>query len=152
MRPRPWKFQIENWQCDPLEDVRPIGRLPVAALDRLLDAEEPLWVDGYSSKRGWDDRVPLDRAEECLGSLRFLRVRKLVLVRDGPEHAKPRIRAQFRRAGVHYRLRVTDLRYDDLAGPREELGECYLTVSLGESWDDCFCYKLVAAIVPRNEG
>lgn len=30
------------------------------------------------------------------------------------------------------------------------LGECYLTMSLGERSDDGYCYKLIAAVISPN--
>ena len=60
------------------------------------------------------------------------------------------MQGRFDHAGNHYALWVTDPVYErsylsKLDGTYE-LGPCYLTVSLGERYEDS-CYKLLAAIV-----
>lgn len=54
---------------------------------------------------------------------------------------------------IEYALWVTDPNIERpyLAGEdgHYELGECYLTISLGEPFND-HCYKLVAAVVQRR--
>ncbi len=56
---------------------------------------------------------------------------------------------------MDYRLWVTDPRYERayLAKPDGdyEIGEAFLTVSLGEPYNNA-CYKLIAAIIERNNG
>ena len=65
-------------------------------------------------------------------------------------NSKRRVQASFEHAGVEYRFWVTDPVYERgyLAHPDgvHELGECYLTVSLGEPFNHA-CHKLVAAII-----
>jgi len=57
--------------------------------------------------------------------------------------------------GDEYALWVTDPSYERsyLARPDGdyEIGESFLTISLGEPFNDC-CYKLVAAIIPHAAG
>lgn len=64
--------------------------------------------------------------------------------------SKRRVRGQFTHAGTEYRLWVTDPEYERayLAKPdgAYSIGECYLTISLGEPYEGAF-YKLIAAII-----
>lgn len=68
---------------------------------------------------------------------------------------KRRVQGRFRHDGTEYRLWVTDPGYERayLAKPDGdyEIGESFLTVSLGEPHKDA-CYKLIAAIIDRDEG
>ena len=62
---------------------------------------------------------------------------------------KRRVQGRFRHAETQYALWVTDPRYErkylsKLDGTYE-LGECYITISLEEPYQDS-CYKLVATI------
>jgi hypothetical protein len=64
------------------------------------------------------------------------------------------VQGRFRHDGTDYWLWVTDPLYERtyLAQPDGdyEIGESFLTVSLGEPHNDA-CYKLIAAIVQRDE-
>lgn len=63
---------------------------------------------------------------------------------------KRRVQADFSYKGVNYSLWVTDpiIERDHLSKKDGEykIGECYVTVSLGESHEG-YCYKLVATII-----
>ena len=59
-------------------------------------------------------------------------------------NSKRRVQGRFSHAGIHYALWVTDpvrerAHLEKLDG-FYEIGECYLTISLGEEYRD-FCYK-----------
>jgi Dual OB-containing domain len=92
-------------------------------------------------------------------SLRFVRVDRLRLAVFKPGEAfgnlKRRVQARFHHGGDEYALWVTDPGYERtyLARPdgSYEIGESFLTISLGEPYND-YCYKLVAAIIPRAAG
>ena len=66
---------------------------------------------------------------------------------------KRRVQAHFRNDNTDYRIWVTDPVYERVYRAKpdgyHELGESFLTVSLGEPADDGYCYKLVAAIIER---
>ena len=66
---------------------------------------------------------------------------------------KRRVQGQFRHARQVYHLWVTDPGFERtyLARPNGtyDIGECYLTISLGEPYRDA-CYKLIAAIIPAT--
>jgi hypothetical protein len=93
------------------------------------------------------------------GSLRLVRVDRLTLSVFKPGEAfgnpKRRVQGRFRHDGAEYWLWVTDPGYERtyLAKPDgdHEIGESFLTVSLGEPHNGA-CYKLIAAIMQRGEG
>ena len=94
------------------------------------------------------------------GSLRLVRVDRLTLSVFKPGEAfgnpKRRVQGRFRNDEAAYLLWVTDPGYERtyLAKPdgdHHEIGESFLTVSLGEPHNGA-CYKLIAAIMQRGEG
>lgn len=154
--PRPWLFQQENWLLDPKHYWARNGTLDWPELAGFT-VVRPLWVNGYSTYNGHNDKVPLSVASGLTSSLMLIQADAIRLTVFAPGeafgNAKRRVQARFHHAGDEYRLWVTDPRYERsyLAKPdgSYDLGEVYLTVSLGEPKDDD-CYKLVAAIVERS--
>ena len=147
-------YQQENWLLDPSRRWEKVRRLTPEVLPRLADPVGPLWIDGYHTQHGRNDRVPVARTDSLNSSLRLLRVGKLELDVFAPRIAqgdfKRRIKGRFRYNGENYRLWVTDPVYEQtyLNRPNASytLGACYLTVSLGEPYQG-YAYKLIAAII-----
>lgn len=154
--PRPHGFQKENWLLDPGRRWRKVGRI---GWDELLGLEQrprTLWTNGHETYHGRNNRVPVDLANTLADSLKLIRVDGMTLQVHAPRarFGDPTrfVDAHFRYAGVEYALRVTDavyrLAYLEKPNGRYELGESFLTVSLGESHEGYF-YKLVAGVVER---
>lgn len=156
LHPVPEAFQQENWLLDPGFYWAKAGTMSWDDLPGLLDPVEPLWVDGFSTYHGSNDRVPRETADALTSSLRLLHVPSVRVRVHAPGadfgNSKRRVQARFAHAGSSYALRVTDPVYERRFLAQEdgfyELGECFLTVSLGEPWDG-FTYKLVATIIER---
>ncbi len=156
LRSKVRSFQSENWLIDDRRYWVKAGQLSWDQLTALADAAKGLWVNGYSTKQGRNDRVPIEVAAKPGDSLRLILVPALALVTFAPGQARGinrrRVQGRFSHEGVEYALRVTDpvIERAYLAKPDGEhrLGECYLTISLGEEFEG-FCYKLIAAIIPR---
>ncbi len=153
---RPKGYQQENWLLDPDHYWQRVVRAGWGDLVRLADPVAPLWIDGDSTCNGRNDRIQLERAAGLTSSLRALAVARLTLSVFKPGEAfgnpKRRVQARFVHHRSNYWLWVTDPGYEReyllKADGDYELGECYLTVSLGEAHKGA-CYKLVAAIVER---
>ena len=154
---RPKDYQTENWLLDPNCYWQKAGRLSTSDLAALTDPVAPLWIDGHSTYNGLNDKVPLTAAGAVTGSLRLLRVDRLRLVVFRPGEAfgndKRRVQGRFRHAGHEYALWVTDPGWERTYLARlngtYDIGECYLTVSLGEPYGGA-CYKLIAATIPAT--
>ena len=152
--PRPRGYQRENWLLDPNYKWIRASRVAPQALDELADPAEPLWINGHHTYHGRNDRLPVEVASTLKTSLRLIRIGKLGLDVFAPRieqgDFKRRIRGQFRHAGVDYRLWVTDPAcehtYLNRPNGTYQLGECFLTVSLGEPYQG-YAYKLIAAII-----
>ncbi|MDR3055137.1 MAG: hypothetical protein LBU53_07025 [Zoogloeaceae bacterium] len=155
---RPKGYQQENWLLDPQSYWVKAGRISWSELVKLTELPEPLWINGDSTYNGANDKIRLELAESIRSSLRLIHVPILVLSVFKPGEAfgnsKRRVQARFQYLDCEYRLWVTDPIYERLylAKPDAEytLGECYLTVSLGESYNEV-CYKLVAAIIEKSK-
>ena len=154
---QPEGYQQENWLLSPQHYWEKVDRVKWKDLARLRDPAGPLWVNGYRTNNGYNDRIPIARATKLRSSLRFIRVDTVRLVVSTPGEAfedyRRRVQAEFSYAGEHYAFWVTDPLYENRYASRSlgtyEIGESYLTVSLGVPHKDGFCYKLVAAIIAR---
>ena len=120
----------------------------------LVDPIASLWIDGQSTYHGRNDKISLESAASVADSLRLIRVERLTLAVLNPGEAfgnpKRRVQGQFIHASTGYKLWVSDPEYERtyLAKPNGvyNIGECYLTISIGEPFEGT-CYKLIAAII-----
>ena len=154
LEPQPKDYQSENWLLDPDCYWEKAGRLSWFDLPALVDPAAPLWIDGHSTYNGQNDKIPLGAIGSVADSLRLIHVDRLQLIVCRPGEAfgnnKRRVQGRFEHSGREYALWVTDPGFErtylaKLDGAYE-LGECYLTISLGEPYGDA-CYKLIAAII-----
>ena len=136
------------------------GKMSPSVLRRLCDTPDHLWIDGFSSTGGINDRIPLHLAEKNLSSsLLFIAVERLCIAVGEDARGLKRTLAEFTYHAVNYRLAVTDPAVEskymrmDIGGYPVEDSENYLTVSISEPFND-FCYKLAAAIItiPASTG
>jgi hypothetical protein len=151
---QPQHHQTENWLLDPKYYWEKAGRLSPMDLPALEDPVAPLWIDGYSTYKGRNDKIPITAIASVADSLRLIRIERLQLVVCRPGEAfgnnKRRVQGRFRHAELQYALWVTDPGYEKkylskLDGTYD-LGDCYVTVSLGETYQDA-CHKLIATII-----
>jgi hypothetical protein len=151
---RPKDYQQENWLLDPQLYWVKRGILGWEDLSSLQDRRGPLWISGNSSYNGLNDRIPLTQAIELRSSLKLIHVRGLELKVFAPGEAfgntKRRVQAKFACDGMDYWLWVTDpiveRQYLAESDGEYEVGEAYLTISIGEPYQD-YCYKLVATVI-----
>jgi len=154
LEPRPADYQTENWLLDPEYYWEKVGRLSWFDLPVLADRVSPLWLDGHGTYHGFNDRIPLELADSARDSLRLVHADRLQLSVFKPDEAfgntKRRVQGRFKYAGNAYALWVTDPVYErqylaKLDGDYQ-IGECFLTVSLGEPFGGAV-YKLIASII-----
>lgn len=154
LHPKPKAYQPENWLLDPKYYWSKLHRCPRDLLGALCGSSDSLWVNGYSTYFGLNDRLPLSVATTQNSSLTLCQVQNLTIKVFRPGEAfgnsKRRVQGRFTFGLSDYRLWVTDPRYERyyLGGPDGEyqIDDCYLTISLGEEHEG-FCYKLIAAII-----
>lgn len=159
LEPRPEGYQQENWLLDPDSYWDKTGSITWSDLQQLTDIIEPLWINGCSTYNGLNDTIPLARAESLVSSLRLIWVDRLTLSVFKPGEAfdnpKRRVQGRFMHDSTRYQLWVTDPRYERRYLAKQdgdyEIGESFLTISLGEPYNNS-CYKLIAAIIERGGG
>ena len=156
---RPKGYQQENWLLDPDHYWVKVDSAAWKDLQQLIDPVGPLWINGHSTYNGLNDTIPLSLATALDSSLRLVRVDHLTLSIFKPGkifgNTKRRVQGRFRHDEIEYCLWITDPVYERAYMPkldgRYEIGECLLTISLGEPYKDD-CYKLIAAIIERGGG
>jgi hypothetical protein len=152
----PKHYQRENWLLNDKKYWVKQGAIKARSLAPFLDRPQALWVNGYRTNPGLNDRIPIAIASELVSSLCLIEVPDLELRVFAPGKAfgnnKRRVQAVFNYNTVTYKLWITDPKverpYLAKADGEYELGPCYLCVSLGEPYED-FVYKLVATVIPR---
>lgn len=152
--PQSTDYQAENWLLDPERYWGKAGTFDPNRLSEMLDPIASLWINGNKSYHGLNDRISLESVLSISGSLRLIHVESLTLRVFSPGETfgnpKRRVQGRFRHSGMEYALWTTDPKYERtyLAKPdgTYELGHCYLTISLGEPYQD-FVYKLIAAVI-----
>jgi hypothetical protein len=148
-------FQSENWIIDSSVHWKRVGRIGWDDLQSLEQHPSHLWINSDDSTiKGVNDRVSVARSRELTDSLKIIQVSSATITVDQPyEPGKDlEVRAEFSHSDSRYILKVTDCvyaeRYRRKGAGRYRIGESFLTVSLGEEWNDYY-YKLVAAIIER---
>ena len=159
LEPRPGDYQTENWLLDPEYYWEKVGKLSWFDLPTVVDPCTPLWLDGSSTYHGRNDRIPLDAVDSVADSLKLIHVDQLSLSVFKPGEAfgnmKRRVQGRFTFDGRGYWLWVTDpvyeRRYLAKLDGEYPIGECFLTVSLGEPYGGAV-YKLIASIITIERG
>ena len=150
----PKGYQQENWLLNPEIYWVKVGRFRWADLAGLTESSGSLWINGNHTYNGVNDKIPMERTTALQSSLKLVYVDELSLkvFRPGEAFGNPKRRVQgsFRFAGDTYKLWITDPGIEKayLAGEdgTYRIGDSYLTVSLGEPFNDC-CHKLIAAVI-----
>jgi hypothetical protein len=156
---RPNDFQPENWLIDKARSWRRVGAEAPSALGHMVDRAGSLWLNGWGSSHGRNDRVPADRAASLESSLRLIEVPSLVLevlTTESPGGAKRRrVRGGFDWDREGYAMWVTDPQIEDrylkMRDGAYHIKHAYLTISLGTPFHG-YSYKLVAAVIRKGAG
>ena len=154
LRAQPQGHQQENWLIDPKRRWAKVDCVDWDALPQWVDTDKTLWIDGYSSSSGQNNRIPVPDADSLRSSLRLISVDSLELIVHAPGASfgnnKRYVEGRFQHARAKYMLRITDPIYEcqylKQTDGRYQTGRCFLSISLGETYHD-FCYKLIAAII-----
>ncbi len=148
---RPNGCQTENHLIDHNSSWVKEGEFPKHQLLQHCRAPDPLWLNGYDSAHGLNDRMPEEQVQSLSDSLVLAEPQQLCIgIRL--EAAKLRVRAEFRLAGQKYNLGVTDPVVERQCLSRAEGFHTYrkravACISIGEPFNG-YCYKLVASIIP----
>jgi microcompartment protein CcmK/EutM len=158
--PQPKRHQTENHVID---RERPWVRGRKAAWRHVLAAIDtprgPLWINGYSSRNGLNDRIPAAAAATLPRSLYLISPDSLsIIVRTEPAFntlPKRRVRAAFSCNRIDYLWAVTDPVITDKYIRGKEgrfcIKDALLCISLGEPFNGN-AYKLVATVITPDMG
>lgn len=156
----PKSHQPENWAIESGRRWNRQGKVEFAAIAGRAAQGQSRWEIGYSTQRGLNDRLPLDRANAQNCSLRLVEAREIKVnvgtyTRDTGERVR-RMLASLELDGAPHRLWITDRALEAiyLAKPDGDhsIERAILTLSLGEPVNG-WCYKLIAGVLlPPAEG
>jgi hypothetical protein len=146
--PAPAGFQAENHRTAPSVGWQKHGQLDARLLRGAVDDCPALWINGYSSGGGVNDRVPEHRLGELTTSLYLIGPLSVDLRAMGAK-----VRARFVYRHVVHNLSVTDPRikeaYAALPHGWYRRDQVFLSVSLAPPFYG-YAYKLAAAIIMPN--
>lgn len=152
--PQPKSFQSENWLLYSSRRWVLAGHAKWAELSKLIDEPAALWLNDFHTRAGVNDRVAESAARRLSVSLYLLHLDalKLSVSPFGEDIVlmRRRVQAHFVYRGTEYKLWVTDPLIERTYRAKPDgdynIGECFVTVSLGEPHKGD-CYKLVAAVI-----
>ena len=151
--------QRENWLVNPKTRWRRTQRLSWTDLLALAEGSEPLFASQTetSERSRRNDRIASSDAQRLTSSLRLIHVPSMDVC-SLPDSVQ-RFDGRFSLGGVSYKLRITDpvfSKAESYAEYDRTLGECLLTISLGEpyrhrsSQGPEYCYRLIAGVIERE--
>jgi len=147
-------FQTENYRIDEKRKWKKTGRLHFNEVARYVDYPETLWLNGFNSGHGKNDRIP-DREimRNHIRSSLFLIKPDFLRVGLVEGYKGNQVRAYFKYNGVAYNFPVTDPVVEKEfkktavnSGCTMDCGGLFLCISLGEVFGGN-AYKLVAGII-----
>lgn len=149
--PHPHGCQTENHLIDDSAAWVKAGTFPKQQLLQYCEAPNPLWINGFDSAHGINDRIPEEQVGSLRGSLVLVEPQQLG-IEIKLEAAKLKVRAEFNLVGQLYKLGVTDPTVERQCFSRPEGRHTYrkravACISIGEPFHG-FCYKVVASIIP----
>jgi hypothetical protein len=154
--PCPEDYQTENHLIDENYYWQKVGRGTWQQLLRAVDTlPGPLWIPGYSSLKGINDRVPAAIANTMRHSLLLIppNTFSISVSTDEGRFQPPtkQVRGSFSVANFDYNLRVTDPYIESLCeqvsdGEYSVSDDALLCISLGEIFRG-YAYKLIATVI-----
>ena len=157
---RPKNHQRENWLLGRDTRWKKVERISNSELEQCLDPVGSLWLNGYSSNGGYNDRIPDRFIDGMKDSLRFIKVDNLslqVVSSMSQLNSGRSLKGEFWYNNSHYLLGVTDPVYEQrflrshdermLIGEGIFCGSVFLTISLAADPYHGHTYKLIAAII-----
>jgi hypothetical protein len=151
----PHQHQQENWLINPVVPLQKINRLDYESAQQYLDSRHDLWESSISSSNYMNNRLEADLISNHNDSLRLIKVKNLNLTTVESVTGKNQLRGAFEFSGKEYAFPVTDIFQEgrflnQLHGKTLSIGECLVTVSLGEQFKG-FYYKLIAGVILPGE-
>jgi len=145
-------YQTENYLIDQHQRWVKKPPIPMEFLPHLCDSVESIWINGYHSARGQNDKMPFQEViSDIDSSLLFIKPDSLTISVFSGYDINKKIRAHFFYKNQEYKFSITDLtvemHYENKPdGNYPITDDVYLCLSLSEPFEGD-CYKLVAGII-----
>lgn len=143
LSPCPNSSHSENYKYSSIKKLSNVKK-SASNLNGLCDT----YHDKIFYNRG--KAVPNEVFENGNYSLMFIKPDKAVLYKDFTNDELGKLRMKITHNDNVYDLPVTDpvflSKKEKFSGAEQTMGDCYLTVSLGEEWDE-WHYKLIAGVI-----
>jgi hypothetical protein len=145
-------YQTENYFIDHCQRWIKQPALPAKLLPHLCDFVESLWINGYHSSHGKNDKIPLELVISSIDtSLLFIKPNSLAISVSTEYGVNKKVRANFTYNNQQYKFSVTDLAVElhyetQRDGEYPIADDVYLCISLGEPFEG-YCYKLVSGVI-----
>lgn len=144
-------YQVENYLVENRKWTK-AGRFPLSETEKLCDDIDSLWINGYSSYNGKNDRIPLELVRGSVNSsLVFIEAEDPSIIVEVDKKGLNRVRSEFVFKEQAYLITVTDPLIKE-SFMKKKAGKyslaadrVFVTVSLGEPFEG-YCYKLAAGI------
>lgn len=154
LRSEPKDYQTENVIIRTNERWVKQGRYDAHRLDEICDNVTTLWINGYSTSHGLNDKIPYDLAKSKIVTSAILIKPNSMELRVLQEYGKKAVRARFAYRDYTYDLAITDREIEDTYA-NQDVGRYvpkgkgfYLCISLGLPYEkDNHSYKLVAGVI-----
>ncbi|OQW93047.1 MAG: hypothetical protein BWK79_13215 [Beggiatoa sp. IS2] len=153
---KPNGYQQENYLISHEGYWDKQGKITWIKLSDLADdVTGDLWINGYSSSHGLNDRMPVHEANKLNHSALLIQPDTLALEIHNEWAGKKKVRAVFSLNDTLYQLIVTDPKIEDFflsnGHGKYHLNakQAYLCLSVGEPFQG-YCYKLVASILFKH--
>ena len=154
LHPEPKDYQKENVVINTNERWVKNGRYDNLNLKKICDPVETIWINGYSTGHGNNDKIPYEIAKTNVQSSAILIMVTDMAIRVKSEYNKMTVRANFNYNGIKYDLAITDKEIEDIyknKGPgdyAQKDRKSYLCISLALPYErDNHAYKLVAGMI-----
>jgi hypothetical protein len=150
LEPRPHACQVENHVIDADYYWEKLETFSKQNLLQLCETPRTLWVNGFHSFNGINDRIPEEQADVLSSSLVLIQPQNLVISIERGVN-KLQVRGEFRVAGQTYSLTVTEPKVEREFLSRGEGNYKYekptvACISIGEPFQG-YRYKLLASII-----
>ena len=155
LKHNPNSYQTENYLIDDSQKWVKNGTLKNTNLQKLCDDVDSLWINGYSTKKGKNDKIPqVITKNNLFSSLLFIKPDSLSIIvgyKNQDYNELKRVWADFNFKGINYRLTITDPEIEEKFLTKNNKiyyinkNDLYLCISLSGPFHG-FDYKLVAAV------
>jgi len=152
----PNSYQTENYLIDDRQKWVKIGALKKTDLEKLCDNVDSLWINGYSSQKGKNDKIPQEITEKNIfSSLLFIKPESFSIIvgyKNINYNKSKRVWADFIFKKINYRLTITDPVIEKKFLRKKnktyyiDKNDLFFCISLGRPFYG-FNYKLVAALL-----